>query len=119
MRLRAAYIGQFLSKKRTAEALAELFGTPLSPGTVAATAARAAGRLDGFPGAGPRGHPLSCLPGKIHRFQALLATCAPNWSSVDHLLAKSAQSVPHRAWVGRQKTRCDEAPFGAGCDREY
>ena len=31
------YVGQFLSKKRTAQALAELFGTPLSSeGTVAA-----------------------------------------------------------------------------------
>jgi len=37
--------GQFLSQKRTAQALAELFGTPLSSGTVAA---QAAGRLDGF-----------------------------------------------------------------------
>jgi transposase len=40
--------GQFLSKERTALALAELFGIPLSSGTVAALAARAAGRLDGF-----------------------------------------------------------------------
>jgi transposase len=39
------YTGQFLSKKRTAQALAELSGTPLSPGTVAALTARAAGRL--------------------------------------------------------------------------
>jgi transposase len=43
------YIGQFLSKKRTAQALAELFGVPLSSGTVAAITGRAAGRLDGFP----------------------------------------------------------------------
>jgi transposase len=42
------YIGQFLSKKRTARALAELFGIPLSSGTVAAIAARAARNLDGF-----------------------------------------------------------------------
>jgi transposase len=42
------YIGQFLSKKRTAQALAELFGTPVSAGTVAAMTERAAGRLDGF-----------------------------------------------------------------------
>jgi transposase len=42
------YIGQFLSKQRTAQALAELFGIPLSSGTVAALTARAAGRLDGF-----------------------------------------------------------------------
>jgi transposase len=42
------YIGQFLSKKRTAQALAELFGIPLSSGTVAALTARAAGKLDGF-----------------------------------------------------------------------
>jgi transposase len=42
------YIGQFLSKKRTAQALAELFGVPLSPGTVAGITARAAGKLDGF-----------------------------------------------------------------------
>jgi transposase len=42
------YVGQFLSKKRTAAALAELFGTPLSEGTVSGIAARAADRLDGF-----------------------------------------------------------------------
>ena len=42
------YAGQFLSKKRTAQALAELFGVPLSSGTVAALTARAAGRLDCF-----------------------------------------------------------------------
>jgi len=42
------YAGQFLSKKRTAQALGELFGIPLSSGTVAALTARAAGRLDGF-----------------------------------------------------------------------
>jgi transposase len=42
------YVGQFLSKKRTAQALAELFGTPLSEGTVSGIAARAADRLDGF-----------------------------------------------------------------------
>jgi transposase len=42
------YIGQFLSRKRTAQALAELFGIPPSPGTVAGITARAAGKLDGF-----------------------------------------------------------------------
>jgi transposase len=42
------YVGQFLSKKRTAQALAELFGAPLSEGTVAAVTARAAGGLDSF-----------------------------------------------------------------------
>jgi transposase len=42
------YIGQFLSKKRTALALAELFGIPLSSGTVAAITGRAASGLDGF-----------------------------------------------------------------------
>jgi transposase len=42
------YAGQFLSKERTALALAELFGIPLSSGTVAALTARAAGRLGGF-----------------------------------------------------------------------
>ena len=42
------YMGQFLSKNRTAQALAELFGVPLSAGTVAAVTARAAGKLDGF-----------------------------------------------------------------------
>ena len=43
------HAGQFLSKKRTAQALAELFGVPLSSGTVAALTAKAAGRLEGFP----------------------------------------------------------------------
>jgi transposase len=42
------HAGQFLSKDRTAVALAELFGIPCSSGTVAALTARAARRLDGF-----------------------------------------------------------------------
>jgi transposase len=42
------YIGQFLSKKQTAQALAELFGLPVSSGTVAGITARAARKLDGF-----------------------------------------------------------------------
>jgi transposase len=42
------YGGQFLAKKRTAQALAELFGIPLSSGTVAGITARAAGKLGGF-----------------------------------------------------------------------
>jgi transposase len=42
------HAGQLLSKQRTAVALGELFGIPLSSGTVAALTARAAGRLDGF-----------------------------------------------------------------------
>ena len=42
------YVGQFLSKQRTAQALAELFGTPLSAGTVAAFTARTASGLQEF-----------------------------------------------------------------------
>jgi Transposase IS66 family len=42
------YLGQFLSKQRTAQALDELSGIPLSSGTVAGITARAAGRLGGF-----------------------------------------------------------------------
>ncbi len=42
------YVGQFLSKARTATAVAELFATPVSAGTVAAMTARAAGSLDTF-----------------------------------------------------------------------
>ena len=42
------YVGQFLSKKRTAAALAELFGTPVSEGTVATMTRRAADGLDQF-----------------------------------------------------------------------
>jgi transposase len=42
------YVGQFLSRKRTAQALAELFGTPVSEGTVAAMTRRAADGLDEF-----------------------------------------------------------------------
>jgi transposase len=42
------YVGQFLSKKRTAQALAELFGTPVSEGTVATVTKRAADGLEGF-----------------------------------------------------------------------
>jgi transposase len=42
------YVGQFLSKKRTAAALAELFGTPVSEGTVATMTTRAANGLNGF-----------------------------------------------------------------------
>ncbi len=42
------YVGQFLSRQRTAAAVAELFGVPVSAGTVAAVTGRAAGGLDGF-----------------------------------------------------------------------
>jgi transposase len=42
------YVGQFLSKKRTAQALAELFGTPISEGTIARMTARAADGLEEF-----------------------------------------------------------------------
>src|SRR5690242_5750724 len=42
------YVGQFLSKKRTAQALAELFGTPVSEGTVVTMTKRAADGLDEF-----------------------------------------------------------------------
>jgi transposase len=44
------YVGQFLSKKRTAAALAELFGTPVSEDTVAAMSSRAAAGLKEFLG---------------------------------------------------------------------
>ena len=44
------YVGQFLSKKRAAQALAELFGTPISQGTVSAMTERAADGLSGFLG---------------------------------------------------------------------
>jgi transposase len=42
------YVGQFLSKKRTAAALAELFATPVSEGTVATMTKRAVDGLDDF-----------------------------------------------------------------------
>lgn len=42
------YMGQYLSKQRTAQALGELFNTPVSEGTVSAATARAAADLDGF-----------------------------------------------------------------------
>jgi transposase len=42
------YAGQFLSKARTAQALAELFATPISGGTVAKMTARAADGLGEF-----------------------------------------------------------------------
>jgi transposase len=42
------YVGQFLSKKRTAQALAELFGTPVGEGTVATMTTRAAHGLGEF-----------------------------------------------------------------------
>jgi transposase len=45
------YVGQFLSKKRAAQALAQLFGTPISEGTVSAMTERAADGLNGFLGA--------------------------------------------------------------------
>jgi transposase len=44
------YVGQFLSKKRTASALDELFGTAVSEGTVATMTKRAADGLDEFLG---------------------------------------------------------------------
>ena len=42
------FTGQFLSKKRTAQAITELFSIPVSDGTVAAVTARAAGDLTQF-----------------------------------------------------------------------
>jgi transposase len=42
------YVGQFLSKKRTANALADLFGVPVSDGTVASATRRAATDLHAF-----------------------------------------------------------------------
>jgi hypothetical protein len=42
------YVGQFLSKQRTARALAELFGTPMSAGTVAGMLRRATAGLGEF-----------------------------------------------------------------------
>ena len=42
------YVGQFLSKKRTAQALTELFGAPVCDATVATMTKRAADGLDGF-----------------------------------------------------------------------
>ena len=42
------YVGQFLSKARTAQAMAELFGLPVSEGTVATVTARAGADLDTF-----------------------------------------------------------------------
>jgi transposase len=42
------YVGQFLSKLRTGQAVAELFGIPISAGTVAAVTARAAAGLGDF-----------------------------------------------------------------------
>ncbi|WP_405084968.1 IS66 family transposase [Microbispora sp. NBC_01389] len=42
------YIGQFLSKDRTAKALEELFGVPVCGATVLNVGRRAAARLDGF-----------------------------------------------------------------------
>ena len=44
------YVGQFLSKKRTAHALAELFGTPVCEATVATMSKRAAAGLTEFLG---------------------------------------------------------------------
>ena len=42
------YVGQFLSKARTAQALAELFGTPVSEGTVSSATGAAADGLGEF-----------------------------------------------------------------------
>jgi hypothetical protein len=44
------YVGQFLSNKRTAQALAELFGSPVPEGTVATMTKRATAGLDEFLG---------------------------------------------------------------------
>ena len=42
------YMGQYLSKARTAKAMSELFNTPVSDGTVSAATARAGNDLEGF-----------------------------------------------------------------------
>lgn len=51
------FMGQFLSKKRTAQAIGELFGVPVSAGTVAAVTARTTGDLSEF---------LAQLTARIH-----------------------------------------------------
>jgi Transposase IS66 family len=47
-RHRTSRLGRLVPLKRTAQALAESFGTPLSAGTVAAITRRTAAGLDGF-----------------------------------------------------------------------
>ena len=56
------YAGQFLSKKRTARALAELFGTPVSEGTVATMTSQAADGLKDFPTSYATASPTLRLP---------------------------------------------------------
>ena len=61
------YVGQFLSKNRTAQALAELFGTPVSEGTVAAMSERApAGSTTSSP-ASPIAWPAPTRPDSTSR----------------------------------------------------
>ena len=74
------YTGQFLSKKRTAQALAELFGIPLSPGTVAGITARAAGRLDGFLDSAYRAGGTSSVR-RVVRSSLLLRSVQVAWGS--------------------------------------
>jgi transposase len=71
------YIGQFLSKERTAQALAELFGIPLSPGTVAGVTAVARMAEPGWPrpGSGLR-------PGQVWRRPARVLAMSTSGSLV-------------------------------------
>jgi transposase len=69
------YTGQFLSKKRTAQALAELLGVPLSQGAVAAITAWAADRLDGFPERAREEIAASPWPGSTRPGSARKGSC--------------------------------------------
>lgn len=78
------YVVQFLSQQRTARAMADLFGVPVSQGTVAAATARAAGDLAQFTGlvrSQLAGSPVVHFDEAGLRVAARLAYPATIWSS--------------------------------------
>ena len=111
------YVGQFLSKKRTAAALAELFGTPVCEGTVAAMSRRAAAGLDGF--LGQVGDRIADAPGgRVRRDRtarggqaALGALCPHRQVHPDHL-PPQARTQGHRRCRGPRPV-----PRGGGARR--
>ena len=105
------YVGQFLSKKRTAQALAELFGTPVCEGTVAAhdRARRRRARRVPHPGRRPdrraprwpgSTRPGCAWPGKLHWVHCArtgkytLITCHPKRGRDGHQRRRGPGPVP-------------------------
>jgi hypothetical protein len=114
------YVGQFLSKQRSAQALTELFGTPVSAGTVATKIRRASGGLTGFlalvrdrisgaevaristrPGSGSRGNCTGCTPPRPGKYSLIVVHSKRGRVAMDAagVLPSFTGIAVHDAWA--------------------